>query len=192
MSDSLPASPDAPPSAWVQRFLPILPPGQVLDLACGSGRHTRLLLAAGHAVLALDRAAAALPALQAAGAGILQHDLEPDADSVAWPFAERRFAAIIVCNYLHRPLFPQLLAGLQDGGILIYETFAAGNEAYGRPSNPAFLLQPGELLRVMQSNPAIRMQVIAYEEGYLELPRPAMVQRICARKAGRASAADRL
>ena len=170
----------AAPAAWVLRFLPLLPTGLVLDLACGSGRHTRCLLERGHAVLALDRDAAMLAPLELAGARTMQHDLE--AGGVDWPFAAKQFAAIVVSNYLHRPLFPLLLNSLQDGGVLIYQTFAIGNAAYGKPSNPDFLLYQGELLAHLAADSS--MQVIAYEHGYVSTPKPAVVQRICARKGG--------
>jgi len=179
-------------SPWVQRFAHILPPGLILDLACGDGRHTTWLLASGRAVLALDKNPHVLPALTLLGASVLQHDLEPNTETASWPFADCMFSAIIVCNYLHRPLFPSLLASLQPDGILIYETFAQGNADFGKPSNPAFLLKPGELLQQMRSNPEVEMQVIAYEDGFVSSPKEAMVQRICARKAAFSSAFDRL
>lgn len=162
------------PSRWVRRFAPLAPPGEVLDLACGSGRHARLFAALGHPVLALDRDPAALAAAAGPGITAMQHDLE--ADGAAWPFAAGRFAAIVVANYLHRPLLAQLMASLAPGGLLVYETFAAGNEAFGKPSNPAFLLRPGELLEVAARG---GLRVIAFEDGCVEWPRPAMVQRIC-------------
>ena len=99
-----------------------------------------------------------------------------DLESAPWPYAGRTFAGIIVTNYLHRPLFPQLLAALAPGGVLIYETFAAGNERYGRPANPDFLLRPGELLEVVRG----RLTVVAYEDLLVSVPKPARVQRICA------------
>lgn len=179
-------------SPWVRRFLPLIGPGVVLDLACGGGRHSHLLLDAGHAVLALDRDEAAFPALAARGARTLRHDLEAGATGYDWPFAPASFAAIVVCNYLHRPLFPALLESLADGGLLIMETFAQGNAAFGRPANPAYLLQNAELLAQMHSNPRCAMHVIAFEDGYAATPRPAMLQRICARRAAGASANDRL
>ena len=171
------------PSDWVTRFAPLIPHGEVLDLACGHGRHARMLAALGHPVLAVDRDAAALA--QAAGQGItpLQLELEQGA---AWPFESGRFAAIVVTNYLHRPLLPSLLASVAPGGFLIYETFALGNERFGKPSNPDFLLAPGELLNWVQSDAEHSWHVIAYEDGYLDRPKPAMVQRICAAKAGEA------
>lgn len=162
-------------SAWVARFAPLIPPGEVLDLASGAGRHARLLAALGHPVLALDRDAAALA--QAGGAGIatVQFDLE---DGISpWPFAAGRFAGIVVTNYLHRPLFGHLADSLAPGGVLIYETFAAGNEAYGKPTNPDFLLAEGELLAVAARH---GWRVHAYESGYTATPGPAMVQRLCA------------
>lgn len=102
--------------------------------------------------------------------------LEADLENAPWPFGEKEFDAIIVTNYLHRPLFSKMIATLKTDGILIYETFAMGNEKFGKPSNPAFLLQPGELLDVVRG----KMRVIAYEDDYVELPKPAMIQRICA------------
>ncbi len=163
----------AAPSAWVQRWAPLVPAGgTVLDVACGSGRHALLFADRGHAVDAVDRDPAAITAL-AGQAGITA--LCADIENGLWPYAGRQFAAIVVTNYLHRPLFPALMAALAPGGVLIYETFAQGNAAYGRPANPDFLLQRGELLRAV--GPA---RVVAYEDLYVELPRPAMVQRICA------------
>ena len=162
------------PSAWVQRWAARIPAaGRVLDVACGSGRHARWLATCGHLVEAVDRDAKALDAL-AGIAGI--HTRVADLESGPWPYAGEHFAAIVVVNYLHRPLFPQLLAGLAPGGVLIYETFGVGNERYGRPSNPDFLLQPGELLQVAHA----RLEVIAYENLTVEVPRPAVVQRMCA------------
>ncbi len=163
----------AAPSAWVQRWANLVPAGgPVLDVACGGGRHARFFAARGHPVDAVDRNPEAIHALKSVP-GIVP--LCADIESSAWPYAGRRFAAVVVTNYLHRPLFPLLLAGLAPGGLLIYETFALGNEAYGRPSNPDFLLQPGELLRV-----AAGTRILAYEDVYVEQPKPAMVQRICA------------
>lgn len=173
------------PSDWVARFAPSVPAGLVLDLACGGGRHARHFALLGHPVLAVDRNAEALERVAALGLArvqVQQADLELPADQVAaqdgWPFAPSRFAGIVVTNYLHRPLFPAMLQSLQPGGVLIYETFALGNERHGKPSNPAFLLQPGELLQQLagQGRP---VHVLAFEDGYVEQPRPARVQRIC-------------
>ena len=160
------------PSAWVLRWAPLLPPGaRVLDLACGHGRHARYLAARGALVTALDRDEAALALLRkVAGINILAVDIE----SAPWPFVAGAFDAIVVTNYLHRPLFPQLAAALTPGGVLIYETFMAGNERYGRPSNPQFLLRPGELLSAVQG-----LRVVAFEEGF-EADPPRFVQRIAA------------
>ena len=163
----------AEPSAWVQRWASLVPAGgPVLDVACGGGRHARFFAALGHTVDAVDRNPDAIKALKAVS-GIAP--LCADIEGGVWPYAGRRFAAVVVANYLHRPLFPLLLAALAPGGLLIYETFAVGNEAYGRPSNPDFLLQPGELLRV-----AAGTRILAYEDVHVEQPKPAMVQRICA------------
>lgn len=151
----------------------IAPGGRVLDVACGGGRHARYLAQLGHAVDAVDRDAEALAALAGIdGVAICAADLE----NGQWPYANVRFAGIVVANYLHRPLLPRLIEGLAADGVLIYETFAAGNERYGRPRNPDFLLQPGELLEIARG----RLRVVAYEDVFTELPRPAMVQRICA------------
>lgn len=189
MNTNLHSHPSADrPSGWVVRFAPLILRGEVLDLACGGGRHARLLAGLGHPVLAVDRNEAQLA--QAAGPQIntLQADLESGA---GWPFEAGRFAGIVVTNYLHRPLFPAILASLAPGGVLIYETFARGNGDFGKPSNPEFLLEPGELLKAAY-NPDHPVRIVAYEDGYTDQPKAAMVQRICAIKAGRAVAPDRL
>ena len=162
------------PSAWVCRFAPLIRAGGwVLDVACGSGRHARHVAGLGHRVEAVDRDSEALRRLSGvAGVTTRIADLE----NGPWPYAGRHFDAVIVTNYLHRPLFSPLLAALADGGVLIYETFAAGNERYGRPGNPDFLLKPGELLELARG----RLRVTAYEDLYVETPKPAMVQRLCA------------
>lgn len=163
----------AEPSAWVRRWAPqVRKGGAVLDVACGSGRHSRFFALQGYVVDAVDRDAAAIAAL-AETPGI--HALCADIESGPWPYAGRQFAAVVVTNYLHRPLFPALMAAIAPGGLLIYETFAEGNEAYGRPANPDFLLRRGELLERVGA-----MQVLACEDLYVELPKPAIVQRICA------------
>jgi len=181
VSDLLPPHPptDAP-SAWVARFAPLIPSGEVLDLACGGGRHARLLAALGRAVLAIDRDTAALA--MAAGQGITTRQVDLEAEGAVWPFEQNRFAGIVVTNYLHRPLFPHLVRSLAAGGVLIYETFAQGNEQFGKPSNPAFLLRHGELLGL--ASMVDGLHVVAYEDGFVGVPRPAMVQRICLLKAG--------
>lgn len=166
------------PSAWVQRFAPLIPAGRVLDLACGGGRHARLL-ATGRTVIAVDRDAVALAVAAGPGIEVVQCDLEhlQASSHPAWPLQPHGYVGIVVTNYLHRPLMPALLDSLAPGGVLIYETFAAGNGQFGKPSNPDFLLAPGELLRFAQAHPSLR--VLAYEDGYIDQPRPAMVQRIC-------------
>lgn len=146
----------------------------MLDLACGSGRHSRLLAAGGWPVLAVDRDASALATLRGvAGISTACLDLEGE----TWPLAGRRFAGIVVANYLWRPRLPDLLALLAPGGILIYETFMDGNAAYGKPTNPDFLLRPGELRAVAA---AAGLREVAFAEGYVERPKPAMRQAICA------------
>lgn len=159
-----------PPSEWVTRFgAKIAAGGSVLDLACGGGRHANWFAARRHPVVAVDRVQ---PDTLSVGVEFLPADLE----SGAWPLAGRNFAAIVVTNYLFRPLFPDLLKSLGPQGWLIYETFAVGNEKYGRPSNPDFLLRPDELLDVVRG----KLQVVAFEHGYQDLPKPAVVQRIAA------------
>lgn len=162
-------------SGWVRRFAPLMPAGEVLDLACGSGRHARLLAGLGHPVLALDRDPAALASSAGPGIATMQYDLE--AEGAPWPFAAGRFAGIVVTNYLHRPLMAHLMKSLAPDGVLIYETFGAGNEAFGKPSNPAFLLAPGELLAAAAQG---GLRVVAFEDGCIAEPKPAMVQRLCA------------
>lgn len=166
-----PHSDDLPPSPWVKRFASLVPPGPVLDVAAGAGRHARLFLARGHPVTAVDRD---VSRLNAPGATVLEFDLETGA---AWPLGAQRFAAVVVANYLHRPLLPAIVQAVAVGGLLIYETFAQGNERFGKPSNPAFLLAPGELLDAVRG----RLRVVAYEDVEIAEPRPAMVQRIAAR-----------
>ena len=162
------------PSAWVTRWADRVPAGgRVLDLACGRGRHARYLATRGHPVEAVDRD----PALLAKLAGIPGVTTRcADLEGGPWPYEGEHFKGIVVTNYLHRPLFPHLLAALATEGVLIYETFAAGNERHGRPSNPAFLLKPGELLDWVRG----RLKVLAYEDLYVADPKPAVVQRICA------------
>jgi SAM-dependent methyltransferase len=146
----------------------------VLDVASGAGRHARFFASLGHPVTALDRDAAALGTLR--GEPFIT-PLAADLEGAAWPLsADARFAAVVVTNYLHRPLFPQLLRALAPGGVLVYETFAQGNESVGKPSNPAFLLAPGELLDRVRG----QLRVVAFQDGFLAQPRPAYVQRICA------------
>jgi SAM-dependent methyltransferase len=176
------ASPEDP-SPWVVRFASLIPRGEVLDLACGTGRHARLLAALGHPVLAVDRDIAALKKAAGRGIATLQINLEnDDAPQATWPFGAERFAGVVVTNYLHRPLFPQLLESIAADGVLIYETFARGNERFGKPSNPAFLLAQGELLDRLRGDVPDCWHIVAFEDGYVEQPRPAMMQRICAVK----------
>ena len=146
----------------------------MLDLACGSGRHARLLAGLGFDVATVDRNFEAIFKLQAVpGITAMQADLEGD----EWPLAGRTFDGIVVTNYLWRPRLPDVLAMLAPGGVLIYETFMLGNEAYGKPSSPTFLLRPGELRQAAQ---AAGLNEIAFEEGYTASPKPAMRQAICA------------
>lgn len=160
------------PSPWVLRFSSLIPArGHVLDLACGSGRHARFFALAGHAVDAVD---IDLSGLRQMPVGV--HPLQADIEGMPWPYPNKKFSGVIVTNYLHRPLMPALIASIASGGALIYETFAAGNEKYGRPARADFLLQSGELLDAVRGH----LQVIAYENIYVDSPKPAMVQRIAA------------
>ena len=163
------------PSAWVARFAPLVPRGgTVLDLASGNGRHTRYFLQRGHDVVAVDRDLSGIADLaRNPRVEVLRIDLEADEP---FPPADRRFDGVVVTNYLHRPLLPGLVSAVEVGGVLIYETYARGNERFGSPTNPDFLLQPGELLEVVRG----RLRVVAYEDLVVDEPRPAAVQRICA------------
>ena len=162
--------PGGSPSAWVRRFAGLITPGgRVLDVACGSGRHAVWLAEQGFAVTGVDRDADALQRLPA-GIAALHADLE----GAPWPLPGRLFDGIIVTNYLWRPLWPALLGALAPGGVLIYETFALGQQRFGKPSRPDFLLQPGELLQVCAA-----LRVVAFEDG-LEAEPARCVQRIAA------------
>jgi len=165
-------------SPWVRRFAGLVPAGAaVLDLACGSGRHARFFAARGCRVLALDRD----PACAASFASVPNVDfMLADLEGAPWPLAQRRFAAIVVTNYLHRPLFARLPSALEPGGVLLYETFAVGQERYGRPANPDFLLRPGELLEAFASS----LRIVAYEDGTVGDPVSARLQRLCAMRLG--------
>ena len=160
------------PSVWVNRFLPLITPGGlVLDLAAGSGRHVRLLRDCGFAVCAVDRDTTALLAFAGPCCEVRRLDLETD---------DRRqlsgdYDGIIVTNYLHRPLLPAIARALAPGVVLIYETFARGNERFGRPRNPDFLLRPSELLEAFTT-----LTVVAFEQGEVSVPRPAVIQRLAA------------
>src|SRR5690348_3488434 len=179
LTDRLPSSFPARPhgggdaSPWVRRFAAaIRAGGRVLDLAAGGGRHARLLRSAGLRVVAVDRDVAALADLAGdPGCVIRQLDLET---GDRWALGGG-YDAIVVTNYLHRPLFPEIAAALAPGGLLIYETFALGNEKLGKPSNPAFLLAPGELLAAFAA-----LLPIGFEQGRVAAPRPAVVQRLAA------------
>ncbi|MBI5109403.1 MAG: methyltransferase domain-containing protein [Rhodocyclales bacterium] len=162
-------------SQWVRRFAPlIVPGGRVLDLACGSGRHSLFLARQGYQVEAVDRDAAAIAELAAQEPGISTR--AADLEGGPWPYYGRVFEGIVVTNYLFRPLLPQIMNALEVGGVLIYETFMVGNERFGKPSNPAFLLRQGELPDVLRP----RLNIVAFEQGEVETPHPAVVQRICA------------
>jgi len=163
---------DEKPSAWVRRFVPLIRQGgRVLDLAAGAGRHTRLLLDMGLAVTAVDRDVEELRTLAGATCDVRAIDLETGAP---WLLGDG-YDGIVVTNYLHRPLLQPIGAALGAGGVLIYETFAVGNERIGRPRNPDFLLRPGELLDAFTG-----LTIVAFEQGEVALPRPAVIQRIAA------------
>jgi SAM-dependent methyltransferase len=158
------------PSPWVVRWAPLVAQGgSVLDVACGNGRHVHWFAARGCVVTAVDRDAAALAALHSQATVIVA-----DIEGGPWPVAGREFDAVVVTNYLWRPLLPAIVACVAPGGVLLYETFAAGNETVGKPSRPDFLLQPGELLRATAG-----LRIVAYEDGFLDGP-PRFVQRVCA------------
>jgi SAM-dependent methyltransferase len=175
------------PSPWVARFAELIPAGEALDLACGAGRHSRLLAEKGHAVVAVDRNENMLALAASDGIRTMLVDLETGDPAQSWPFEANRFAGIVVTNYLHRPLWPSLIVSLAENGVLIYETFARGNEQFGKPSNPDFLLARGELLEVARE---YGLRVVAYEDGLVSSPKPAVVQRICMIKPGKDVAAQ--
>lgn len=167
------------PSAWVVRFAGLVPAGgRVLDLACGGGRHLRLFLQRGHPVTGVDIDLADVGELATMpGTELIRADLE---GNNPWPLGERRFPGVVVTNYLHRPLLSMIVQTVAPGGALIYETFALGNERFGRPRSPLFLLKPGELLEAVRG----QLEVVAYESGETAVPKPAMVQRIAAVRPG--------
>ncbi len=158
------------PSPWVQRWSHLVPAGgTVLDVACGHGRHLRWFAGRGHAVTGVDRSPEAIAAVAHVGLAV-----QADIENGPWPFAGARFDAVVVTNYLWRALLPVIVDSVADGGVLIYETFASGNESVGKPSRPDFLLQPGELLQA-----CAHLHVVAYENGFLDSP-ARFVQRIVA------------
>lgn len=179
MSDPSTCSPTAelpPPSDWVKRWSRLLAPhSSVLDIACGQGRHMKWLAEQGHAVTGIDISPAAIQAAAAFGKAV-----RADIENAAWPLMNglqaRQFDAVVVTNYLWRPLFARIVECLAPGGALIYETFAQGHEKLGKPSRPDFLLRRGELLIAFQD-----LQLVAFEEGFLVDP-PRCVQRIAAVK----------
>ena len=159
------------PSDWVRRWAPLIERGTVLDVACGSGRHSAFLLENNLKVVAVDREPQRIP-----GARFIQADLE---DGSPWPLPGEQFEGVVVTNYLNRRIFPEILQALKPAGILIYETFMLGNERFGKPSNPEFLLRPGELLEAFAG-----LTVKGFEEGEVTDPKPAMIQRLCAMQTG--------
>jgi SAM-dependent methyltransferase len=165
------------PSRWLEQCISYLPAGgRVLDLACGSGRHSRYLVGKNHPVLAVDRNTEALTALQ----GIPGIDIRVmDLETAVWPLAGETFAGVVVTNYLWRPRFNDVLALVAPGGVLIYETFMLGNAAYGKPTNPDFLLRPQELRHLIQS---AGWHELDFVEGFVDWPKPAVRQAICARR----------
>lgn len=166
-------------SPWLEKHLGLVPAGgHVLDLACGSGRHAALCLDRGFTVLGVDIDLSRCATLsERPGFEVLAADLE----NAPWPLGERQFDGVIVSNYLWRPILGRIVDAVAPNGVLLYETFAVGNEAYGRPDNPDFLLQPGELIDAVGD----RLEIRAYEHGYEAEPRAAVRQRICAVNVGR-------
>ena len=162
------------PTAWVRRFAHLVPRGgRILDLAAGGGRHTRFFRDRGHVVTSVDKLLDGMADLrEAAGIELVEADLEAG----AWPLPGRRFAGIVVVNYLHRPLLPLLADVLAPGGVLIYETFAVGQGEFGRPSGENYLLRPNELIAVF----APRLTIVAFEHGIDYAPNPKAVQRLAA------------
>ncbi len=165
---------DLSASNWVESHRALfLPEEKVLDLACGGGRHSLFLARQGCSVTAVDIDTAAIRSLEAPEIHIVDADLEQD----DWPFEPEMFGAILVSNYLWRPLFDPIIATLKPGGIILYETFAVGNEAYGRPKNPNFLLKEGELLSIFSA-----FEIMDYYHGTQTTPQTSVRQGIAARK----------
>ena len=166
------------PSAWITRFGPSAAAGgAVLDVACGGGRHARWFLERGHPVVAIDRDVSGVDDLRREpGVEVLQFDLETGAP---FPTGARTFAAVVVTNYLWRPILDDVAAAVGPDGWLLYETFARGNERFGHPTNPDFLLRPGELLELARAH---GLHVVAYEDVVVDEPRAAAVQRLAARR----------
>jgi SAM-dependent methyltransferase len=164
-----------PPSTWVQRWSHLVPKrGVVLDVACGHGRHARWFYERNHPLALVDRSQDAIESIANQLPATAFEAVVADIEGGPWPFAGRQFAAVVVTNYLWRPLLPTFLASLVPGGVLIYETFTLGNETVGKPSRPDFLLRPGELLELCRG-----LRVVAFEEGFHETP-PRFIQRIAA------------
>jgi len=165
------------PSPWIMRFAGLVPAGgPVADIACGGGRHGRMFVERGHPVLFADRDVSGVADLHGArGVEIVTADFEDGGD---WPLAGRAFAGVVVTNYLWRPILPDIIALVAPGGLLLYETFAQGNEAYGRPRNPDFLLRPGELFEAVRGH----LDVIAFGQEVVHRTGPAVVQHIAARR----------
>lgn len=179
MTNDHPPRGNESPSAWIQRWSHLVQPGGVvLDVACGHGRHARWFYEKNHPLALVDRAQAAIDSIALVIPANACEAVVADIESGPWPFAGRHFAAIVVTNYLWRPLFPTLLGSLAPGGVLIYETFAQGNETVGKPSRADFLLRPGELLNLCEP-----LRVVAFEDGFQQdtvgsVPR--FIQRIAA------------
>ena len=163
------------PSLWIVRFALLIPAGTALDLAAGAGRHTSHLLERGHQVVAVDRDLSGMEDLRG-DPRLEAHELDLESGG-PFPLRGRSFSGVIVTRYLYRPILPDLVSAVESGGLLIYETFAVGNERFGPPRNPDFLLKPGELLEAVRG----RLRVLAYEDLVVDEPRPAALQRVAAR-----------
>ena len=161
------------PNKWIECYSSLIPSGKgVLDLACGSGRHTGMLLHKGYQVTAVDIDIDLIKQnFSNKKLDIVKCDLE---GLSSWPFGKNTFWGIIVVNYLHRPLYSKIMESLEKGGVLVYQTFADGHSQYGKPKNPDYLLKRGELKKVFDS-----MRIMSYQHGYLSYPSPSIVQIIC-------------
>ncbi|QSI30077.1 methyltransferase domain-containing protein [Variovorax sp. RKNM96] len=173
MKDAATSHGSGSPSEWIVRWSHLLAAdATVLDVACGAGRHMQWFAGRGHSVTGVDRSPEATDA-----AGTFGQTITADIESGPWPFTGQTFGAVVVTNYLWRARMADIVTAVAPGGVLLYETFAAGNETVGKPSRADFLLQPGELLAACQD-----LRVVAYEDGFL--PEPArFVQRIAAIRA---------